>query len=115
MNKTILLFLLFLFIPFTSYSQTLSDTDAKTQVDRYLRAQSSFRLGQLYFEDEIFNNAIVDFTKSIKLNPEHADSFYYRGLAKDDIGYNNGTCSDCESASSLGNIDASELVREKCD
>ena len=61
-------------------------------------------------------SAIVDFNKSIELNPGSADqSLYYfiRGLIKNDLNIK-GACDDWIKAAALGFYTAKKMVRENC-
>ena len=62
------------------------------------------------------SSAIVDFNKSIELNPDSADqSLYYfvRGLIKNDLN-TKGSCDDWLKAADLGFYTAKKMVRENC-
>ena len=61
-------------------------------------------------------SAIVDFNKSIQLNPNSEDqSLYYfiRGLIKKDLNIK-GACDDWLKAADLGFYTAKKMVRENC-
>lgn len=45
------------------------------------RGESPKTDGEKYFEDEMYDEAIVEFKKAIKLNPKDADVYYKLGLA----------------------------------
>ena len=61
-----------------------------------------------------YYGAITDYTKAIGLDPEDSYAYYFRGLAKDVLGYSNGACSDWEKSAELGDTDAAKLVAENC-
>ena len=54
-------------ISFAGYSQT---------VDSYLLR------GHSKYEREDYQGAIAEYNKAIEINPNHADAYYFRGLAK---------------------------------
>ena len=41
--------------------------------------QTPFRVGKSYFSQEEYDKAIIEFEKSIELNPDHAESYFYLG------------------------------------
>jgi len=54
--------------------------------------QTPFRIGMSYFGKGEYDEAIIEFEKSIELNPDHTESYYYLGqcyLQKGIIEYNN--------------------------
>jgi tetratricopeptide (TPR) repeat protein len=54
--------------------------------------QTPFRVGMSYFSQGEYDKAIAEFEKSIELNPNHTESYYYLGqcyLQKGIIEYNN--------------------------
>ena len=57
--------------------------------------------------------AIAEFTKAIEINPNSADSYYFRGISKALINEFNGACQDGRKANSLG-YDASDLINYVC-
>ncbi len=46
--------------------------------------------------------AISDYNKAIELNPNYADAYNNRSIAKESIGDLNGACEDARKAISLG-------------
>ena len=61
-----------------------------------------------------YNGAIADFTKTIELNPDFTSAYLDRGSSKEQLGDLNGACDDWKKAASLGDADADEWVRKKC-
>ena len=61
-----------------------------------------------------YSGSIVDYTKAIELNPNSPDAYYNRGYSKGENGDMEGACSDWRKASSLGDEDAAEFVKEDC-
>ena len=53
--------------------------------------QTPFQVGKSYFSKGEYDEAIIEFEKSIELNPDHAESYFYLGrcyLLKGNIEYN---------------------------
>ena len=57
---------------------------------------------------------IQDYNKAIELNPDFADAYYNRGIAKYDLGDKNGSCLDWSKAGELGDETAYDLIKEHC-
>ena len=58
--------------------------------------------------------AIEDYSKVIKLKPNDANTYVFRGLTKYNLGDINGACNDWRKAASLGYEYASQWVRDQC-
>ena len=71
--------------------------------------------GMIKFFSNEKSTAIVDFNKSIELNPDSANSLIYflRGLIKNDLNIK-GACDDWLKAADLGFYTAKKMVRENC-
>ena len=52
--------------------------------------------------------------KVIELNPNSADAYKNRGIAKYELGDKNGGCLDLSKAGELGQMEAYDLIREYC-
>jgi len=55
------------------------------------QTQTPFQIGMSYFGKREYDEAIIEFEKSIELNPDHAESYFYLGrcyLLKGNIEYN---------------------------
>ena len=65
-------------------------------------------------EEGDYYGAISDYTKAIEINPKKFMAYGNRGIAKEKIGDLKGACFDWKKASSLGDKDAAEWVREQC-
>ena len=55
------------------------------------QTQTPFKIGISYFSKREYDEAIIEFEKSIELNPDHAESYFYLGrcyLLKGNIEYN---------------------------
>src|SRR4030042_2933419 len=62
------------------------------QIQPQPQPQTPFRVGIFYFGQGEYDKAIIEFEKSIELDPDHTDSYYYLGqcyLQKGIIQYNN--------------------------
>lgn len=58
--------------------------------------------------------AISDYNKAIELNPNYADAYNNRSIAKESIGDLNGACEDARKAISLGNESSVKWVSDNC-
>ncbi|HGY5545329.1 MAG TPA: tetratricopeptide repeat protein, partial [Prochlorococcus sp.] len=58
--------------------------------------------------------AIADYSKAIEINPQYANAYKNRGIAKELVGDLKGACADWKEASSLGDKDAAGWVRDQC-
>ena len=58
--------------------------------------------------------AIFDCTKAIELNPNSAEAFGIRGLAKATINDISGSCSDVKKAAELGNYEYEKMLGPSC-
>lgn len=61
-----------------------------------------------------FKSAILDLTKAIQLNAKDAIPYYYRGIAKKNIGQKNGACADFSKAGELGYAAAYDEIKKNC-
>ena len=59
-------------------------------------------------------DAIADFTKVIKINPND-NAYFNRGLSKDFLGDRKGACSDWREALQLGNISVVFRISQYCE
>ena len=66
-----------------------------------------------YFQED-YKGAVEDFTKAIVFEPEHEEAYYYRGLAKIELGKPESACSDLSKAAELGLDIADETISEYC-
>ena len=58
--------------------------------------------------------AIFYATKAIEIDPNYSLPYLNRGVAKENLGDIKGACDDWRKASSLGNKDTLQWVREVC-
>jgi len=71
-------------------NESIVQSQPRTQVQP--QPQTPFRIGMSYFGKGEYDKAIAEFEKSIELNPNHTESYYYLGqcyLQKGIIEYNN--------------------------
>ena len=61
-----------------------------------------------------YYGSIYDYTNAIEIDSSQSDVFINRGLSRQNIGDKEGACFDWEKASSLGDKDAIQLVRNHC-
>jgi tetratricopeptide (TPR) repeat protein len=73
-----------------------------------------FERGFCYGKMGLFPQAKNDMDSSIKHNPQHGASFFFRGRALEALGDIEAACFDWKRALDLGTKDAEPYVREKC-
>jgi hypothetical protein len=61
-----------------------------------------------------FSGSIVDFSKTIELEPEQPDGYYSRGLVEMRLGQKENGCIDLSKAAELGYQGAYDLIRKFC-
>ena len=66
------------------------------------------------FDKEDFEGAIADYSSSIRLFPGDAETYYYRALAKFEMGNNYDACLDLNAASELGLEEATKSIKKNC-
>ncbi|HBY56751.1 MAG TPA: hypothetical protein DEG96_02640 [Candidatus Atribacteria bacterium] len=75
-----------------SQTQTQFQSQTQSQSQSQSQPQTPFRMGISYFSQGEYDKAITEFEKSIELDPNHTESYYYLGrcyLQKGIIEYNN--------------------------
>ena len=70
--------------------------------------------GNSYYQIGDFYKAISDYDQSLKLNPNDETIFFFRGMAKLNIGFIKGACSDWKMSSALGKELPAEIVSKIC-
>ena len=58
--------------------------------------------------------AIMDYNKSIELNPDYASAYVNRAMSKKALNDNLGACADAQKAKELGLLDATQLIEKFC-
>lgn len=61
-----------------------------------------------------FRGAIADCSKEIVLNPKDNYAYYFRGIAKINVGQKDSACLDWSKAGELGEADAYEMIKKYC-
>lgn len=57
-----------------------------------------------------YQGAIVDYSKSIELNPNFVYAYWLRGIAKEIINDRKGACKDYEISAKMGHKGAEEII-----
>jgi len=98
MRQSILIFIIVL-IPLIVLVQTAENYLDKG-VDKYNKGD--------------YSGAIQDFKKAIELDPNDAEAYGGRGLAKILLGQKDSGCLDLSKASKLGYMDAYDVIKKLC-
>jgi Flp pilus assembly protein TadD len=61
-----------------------------------------------------YNGAKTDFWKAIQIDPNNAEAYYGRGIAKYKLGDKSGACLDLRKAGELGYEKAYEAIKKYC-
>ncbi len=77
-------------------------------------ATSYYFKGNLLYESKDYYGAINNFDMAIKLNPNFAQAFYGRGLAKIALGMKTEGCVDLSTAGRIGYREAHNAIKTKC-
>ena len=95
-------------------SGALADSDRAIEIDDkdFLL---HFQKGRVLIDLEMYAKASDSFSKAHELNPTHAPSLLYGGIALRRFGDILGACSYWEKALNLGSDDASELIESACE
>lgn len=132
MKKIILLFLILGFSKF-GFSQSgdfynlyfegnalLVKGQYEKAIEKYNQASKLFEAGYVYYNrgnayygKKDFANALLDYTKTLKLNPSYAEAYFQRGLIKTTQGDKTG-CEDLKKAVKLDMPDAKETFKKLC-
>lgn len=68
----------------------------------------------LYNKKGQYKDAIEDLTEAIRLNPKSAMSYYNRGIAYLKLNKRNDACLDFSKAGELGQQEAYEMIKKRC-
>lgn len=63
---------------------------------------------------QAYEDAINDCSKIIQINPKNRDAYYMRGILRIEFGDLKNGCLDLSKAGELGDLNAYELIKEKC-
>lgn len=63
---------------------------------------------------QAYQDAINDCSKIIQINPKSIDAYYMRGILRIEFGDLKNGCLDLSKAGELGDLNAYELIKEKC-
>ena len=97
--KKLIILLLILLIPVLVLVQTAENYLDKG-VDKYNKGD--------------YSGAIQDFNKAIELDPNDAEAYGGRGLAKILLGQKDSGCLDLSKAGELGYMDAYDVIKKHC-
>jgi len=76
----------------TNHEKETSTHSTNVEIDSLTLAKTPFMIGRSYFSQGKYDEAIIEFEKSIELDVNHTESYYYLGqcyLQKASIEYNN--------------------------
>jgi tetratricopeptide (TPR) repeat protein len=85
--------------------------EALTLDEKYLYY---FYRGRLNYQDGKARKAIKDYTSSLALNPQHAQSYFHRGIAKYWNAKLEDGCTDMSKAVELGDTVAMSMMKKLC-
>ena len=68
--------------------------------------------GRAYYGLELFDRAIMDFQRSVKLNKRYADGYYFLGLTEISLGNIDEAIVDFKLAADLGNQKAANIMKK---
>ncbi len=77
-------------------------------------AEDHFYSGNTKYELKDYKGAIQDYTKAIELNPNHANAYNNRGLAKIFLEQKDDGCLDLSKAGELGHAKTYEAIKKYC-
>ena len=96
------------------YKEALDDylTSIRYNQDESFGKHRYGSIGYCRLRLEDYKGAIIDFNKVIELNPNNAQAYYYRGVAKEKS--EEPYCSDYKKACELGENEACEWYNKQC-
>lgn len=71
-------------------------------VEQQLTDKDHFQKGNTFFHQSNFNDAIIEFDKTININPNYTDAYGDRGASRANLGQYEAAISDYEKAEQLG-------------
>lgn len=63
---------------------------------------------------KLYSGAVSDYTTALSRDPDEVDSYYFRGLARLDLGQQHEAALDFAKAAGMGSAKAIEAVRKYC-
>jgi len=97
--KVIFVLILFFSLIISCQSQTAEEFFEKGNVKDYLQD---------------YSGAISDYNKAIEINPDYAEAYSNRGIAKINLGQKDSGCLDLSKAGELGDSQAYEAIKDLC-
>lgn len=82
--------------------------------DFYLVHYYYFNRGNCYYKKEMFQNAIDDYSYSLKLKPDYTAAFLNRGICYFKLQNNEAACRDWNKALDGGMIQAKQYIDKNC-
>ena len=73
-----------------------------------------YERGFSYGKMGLFPQAKFDMDQSIKYQPNHGPSYFFRGRAFEAVGDLLAACSDWQKAKELGTVEAEAFLQQKC-
>ncbi len=70
--------------------------------------------GNAYMQTKTYQYAIKDYSMALDLEPNDADAYLNKGIARQKLGDQDGACSDWKKADRLGSKKAREYLLESC-
>ena len=77
-------------------------------------AKEFFEKGTAKYNLQDYSDAISDYNKAIEINPDHAEAYYNRGIAKINLGQKDSGCLDLSKAGKLGHSQDYEAIKDFC-
>ena len=61
-----------------------------------------------------YKQSILDFNKSIEINPYNSEAYFKRGLSKNKLKMKDSACKDFRKAAELGYPTANDAIKYNC-
>jgi tetratricopeptide (TPR) repeat protein len=98
----------------------LSKGENDKAIDRYTKAAKLFpadyvyfNRGNAYYRKKDLQNALLDYSKTIKMNDEYAEAYFQRGMTKVTLA-DKTACEDLKKADKLKLDGAKEAFKQHC-